>query len=149
MKFALVICVVVAVTRHNALALNCFSCSTKNGDTFCAEDVFKAKNVKVMECPPDADVCVRLLQKSDGSIFRSCGTSQEAMRPEKTNIGYVPHKNRCMNYKSIKESVFPDVEFEMCSCSSDLSNGNGEMRCQVKCGRFFFCCCEFEKLQLI
>ncbi len=129
-KFGLCLTLLVFLsqTRH-ARALKCYSCSTKNGDTFCAEDVFNAKNVKVMTCPPDADVCVRLRQKSDGSIFRSCGTSQSAMKPEKTNFGYVPLKDTCINYNSIKESVFPDVEFEMCSCSTDLSNGKGEMKC--------------------
>ena len=129
LKLAFLLNVLFMATSPHVQALKCFSCSTKNGDTYCAEDVFNPQNVQVIQCPSDADVCVRLRQKTDGSIFRSCGTSHSATRPEKTNIGYVPLKNTCINYNSIKESVFPDVEFEMCSCSTDLSNGKGDMKC--------------------
>lgn len=127
-KLGLLFSIITVLNTKSSVALKCYSCSTKSGDTFCGEDVFNDKNVKVIQCPPDADVCVRLKQ-TDGSIFRSCGTSQSAMNPEKINFGYVPLKNTCINYNSIQESVFPDVEFEMCSCSTDLSNGKGDMKC--------------------
>merc|ERR1712127_306907 len=109
-NFMIKLCILINMMFLSTYALKCYSCSTKNGDTYCAEDVFDGKKVKLMECPNDADVCVRLRQTKDGSIFRSCGTSQSAMNPEKTNFGYVPIKNTCITYNSIKESLFPDVE---------------------------------------
>ena len=65
------------------------------------------------------------------SIFRSCGTSSSAKQPEQTHFGFYPLKNRCNKYKAVKESLFPNAEFEICSCAQDLSNSKGEMKCNV------------------
>lgn len=51
--------------------------------------------------------------------------------PEKTHFGFFPLKNRCNRYKSIRESLFPGIEFEICSCAIDLSNGKGDMKCAL------------------
>lgn len=109
--------------------LKCYTCSTKSGDTFCGEDTFDGSKLPTITCPPDADVCVRIRQEKDGSIFRSCGTSSAAKLPEKTHFGFYPLKDRCNKYKSVKEAPFPNVEFEICSCSQDLSNNKGIMKC--------------------
>ncbi len=71
-KFLFILSTILALSSY-CLALKCYSCSTKNGDQYCAEDVFNPQNIPVIQCPNDADVCVRLKQKNDGSIFRSCG----------------------------------------------------------------------------
>ena len=109
--------------------LQCFSCSTSVGDSYCSEDTFDKHRVPVNECPNHSDVCVRLKKISDGSIFRSCGTSSSAEKPEVTEFGFYPLKNACINYKSNSRSVFPDAEFEVCSCDKNLSNFKGEMKC--------------------
>ena len=126
------ICSLVVLLEPNkrvANALTCYSCSTKAGDTFCSEDTFDGKKIAAISCPTDADVCVKITKLSDGSIFRSCGTSSSAAHPELTHFGFYPLKNACTNYKASSDSKYPESEFEICACADDLSNTRGKMKC--------------------
>ena len=122
---------VIVLTNHYLFAegLKCYTCSTSVGDSYCSEDTFDKDKVPIIECPDHTDVCVRLKKVADGAIFRSCGTSSSASSPEITDFGFYPLKNSCINYKSSVDSIFPNAEFEVCSCSKDLSNTKGALKC--------------------
>ena len=119
---------------HSASSLKCYSCSTEAGDSFCSEDNFNTK-LSTVECPIESDVCVRALQlktdargKSSGStVFRSCGSSVNSAKPEITNLGFSPLYNECIVYKVVEKNIYQNSTFQICSCSFDLGNANGEM----------------------
>jgi hypothetical protein len=113
-------------------ALVCYSCSTEAGDSFCSEDNFN-KKLPTVECPIESDVCVRALQltdahaKSGSTVFRSCGSSVNAAKPEITNLGFPPLYNECIVYKVVEKNIYQNSTFQICSCSFDLGNASGEM----------------------
>lgn len=142
--------------HHFVSCLTCFSCSTEAGDSFCTEDSFNNKLPSVV-CPVESDVCVRAIQlngdqvdngnsKSPTSsslsssslrapraavgstVFRSCGSSVRSRKPEITNLGFSPLYNECIVYKVVeKNNIYQNSTFQICSCSFDLGNSNGEM----------------------
>jgi hypothetical protein len=130
---------IVLVSQINQInSLICYSCSTEAGDANCSEDGFNANLTATVECPPNADVCVRAIQMSNANpnannvgtvVFRSCGSSSQSKAPEMTNLGYAPNYNMCLVHK-ISSSFFAGSTFEICSCSRDLGNSKGEIKCK-------------------
>ena len=131
--------------RHFVSSLVCYSCSTEAGDSFCSEDSFNNKLSRVL-CPIESDVCVRAIQLNAGNdkvtslgsrvpraavgstVFRSCGSSVSSGKPEITNLGFSPLYNECIVYKVVeKNNIYQNSTFQICSCSFDLGNSNGEM----------------------
>ena len=134
--FTLSFIVIICLVSHTN-GLKCYSCSTEAGDPNCSEDGFN-QNLAYVECPPGSDVCVRAIQMSTSNpnnnvgtvVFRSCGTSVKAEKPEITNLGYVPLYNDCIIHKIGKDSIFAGSTFQICSCSKDLGNSKGEIKCK-------------------
>ena len=126
------------VSQHPVFSLTCYSCSTEAGDSFCSEDNFN-KRLSTVECPIESDVCVRAIQltdahsKSQGStVFRSCGSSIQSAKPEVTNLGFSPLYNECIVYKVDEQNIYQNSTFQICSCSYDLGNASGEMKCSTR-----------------
>lgn len=140
----LILFLISSLLFSQTASLKCYSCSTLVGDRYCTEDNFDPEHVSVLDCPADSDICLRAIQLSDGSregraamllptagsMFRACGTSELAQRRELTSLGVYPIKNSCV-VKRIGDNVpyFNNSVFQICSCSGDLSNGRGEMKC--------------------
>lgn len=133
-----IISLILTAQIYNTVdGLSCYSCSTEAGDSFCTEDGFNKKLTQV-KCADHSDVCVRAIQISDSNsnpgraIFRSCGASLKSTKPEVTNLGFSPLYNECILYKILENNVYQNSTFEICSCSNDLGNANGEIKCGLK-----------------
>lgn len=137
--FILISCTIlfIQLNQNQVSSLTCYSCSTEAGDSFCSEDNFNSK-LSTVECPIEADVCVRAIQltdthsKSGSTVFRSCGSSIKSSKPEVTNLGFSPLFNECIVYKVVEQNIYQNSTFQICSCSFDLGNSNGEMKCSTR-----------------
>lgn len=127
--------ILLSLCSWQVSSLKCFSCSTAEGH-LCEENEFDPINVRRIECPPTADVCIRAIQLNNGThgaVFRACGSSDTSKNKEILLLGYYPPYNECVVRKIGAESqIFNGYEFQICACSNNLSNGPGPMKCQQK-----------------
>lgn len=119
--------------------LRCYSCGTNSGDRYCHEDTFNSNITYTVDCPANADVCVRAIQISNGNmdektanagaVFRACGSTNSSDPVEELILGYYPQKNKCIVHRvGTESSLFNNSVFEICSTTRDLGNGKGDMK---------------------